>query len=162
MKSLKLGFIVLASTGLLFLGACQDSNKQANSTSETPAKTETTTKSKTATKTEKSHHNESIKGGQVVESGAYHLEFVPEKEETGTHIDFYLLKGENHEPISNAKVTAQVQTPNGTQKTLNLNYDKEGKHYTVLLPEKSAGQYQLKIIATVDGKKVDGRFNFNK
>lgn len=60
-------------------------------------------------------------GGQVVESGAYHMEMVAGKEANATHIDFYLQNGSNHQAISNAKVTGQVQMPNGTQKPSTLN-----------------------------------------
>lgn len=165
MKSLKLGFVVFASTGLLFLGACSNGNQAAESnsgstasTSETAAKTETASKAETS-----ANNNESkSKGGQVVESGKYHLELVPEKEAAGTHMDFYLEKGDNHEAIPNAKVTAQVQLPDGTQKSLNLKYDTEGKHYTALLPGNATGQYQVKVTSDINGQKVDGRFNFNK
>jgi len=169
MKSLKSGLIVLGSVGLLFLGACnsgssnQAASPDSNTASATPAASETKPTDTTA-KTEPSggHSEASGKGGQVVEAGAYHLEFVPEKEAQGTHMDFYVLKGDNHQSVPNAKVTAQVQTPDGGQKSLNLNYDKEGKHYTVLLPVNSPGQYQVKMLVDVDGKKVDGRFNFSK
>ena len=58
----------------------------------------------------------------MIESGSYHLEFVSEPESNGTHMDFYLQKGDNHEAISNAKVTAQVQLPDGTQKSLPLTF----------------------------------------
>ncbi|MBE8965086.1 hypothetical protein IQ277_02155 [Nostocales cyanobacterium LEGE 12452] len=158
MISLRLSLIVIGSVGLLFLGDCSNSNKVA--TNEKSPAISTSTSASPAAKTS-SQHGES-KGGQVVETGAYHLEFVAEKEANGTHIDFYLQRGDNHEAISNAKVKAQVQTPDGRQKTLNLAYDKEGKHYTVLLPEKSSGQYQVKMLVDIDGKKVDGRFSFNK
>jgi hypothetical protein len=99
-------------------------------------------------------------GGQVVESGAYHLEFVSESEETGTHLDLYLQKGDTHEAIPNAKVTALVQSPDGKQQSLNLTYDAEGKHYTVLFPGTTTGQYQVKIAADVSGENVNGRFSF--
>jgi hypothetical protein len=101
-------------------------------------------------------------GGQVVESGAYHLEFVPEKEETGTHLDLYLQRGDTHEAIPNAKVTALVQSPDGKQQSLNLTYDDEGKHYTVLFPGTTTGQYQVKIAADVSGENVNGRFSFQQ
>ncbi len=168
MKSLKSGLIVLGTSGLLFLGACNNgsSNQAANpdsNTTPTAAVLPTPAVSNTTAKTEPSGHSEPHqKGGQVVETGAYHLEFVAEKEAKGTHMDLYVLKGDNHQPVLNAKVKSQVQAPDGSQKTLNLSYDKEGKHYTVLLPGNTAGQYQVKMLVDVDGKKVDGRFNFNK
>lgn len=102
------------------------------------------------------------RGGQVVEQGAYHLELVPEKGKEGVHLDFYLQKGDNHQAIPNSKVTGQIQLPNGTQKNLTFKYDAEGKHYTVLLPEKASGQYQVRIIADVNGQKVNGRFSFKQ
>jgi len=73
-----------------------------------------------------------------------------------------LQKGDNHEAIPNAKVTAQIQLPDGTQKTLDMKYDAEGKHYTVLLPGTAPGQYQVKMSADVNAEKVNGRFSFNK
>ncbi|WP_373529969.1 hypothetical protein [Nostoc sp.] len=161
MISLKSSLIVIGSLGLLFLGACSNSNQPAN-TEKSPAISTSSANSPTSPAAKTSQHKSESKGGQVVETGAYHLEFVPEKEANGTHMDFYLQKGDNHEAISNAKVKAQVQTPDGSQKTLNLTYDQEGKHYTILLPEKSSGQYQVKMLVDVDGKKVDGRFSFNK
>jgi len=87
---------------------------------------------------------------------------VTEKEDNGTHLDFYLQKGGNHEAIPNAKVTAQVQLPDGIQKTLPLTYDAEGKHYAALLAGKAMGQYQVKVTSEIDGEKVDGRFSFNQ
>ncbi|MGL4376531.1 MAG: hypothetical protein ACRCT1_08855, partial [Microcoleaceae cyanobacterium] len=111
---------------------------------------------------EKMEHPKVSKGGQVVESGAYHLEFVAEKENTGTHLDFYLQKGDNHEPVPNAKVTAQVQLPTGKEQTLSLKYDPEGKHYTILFPVKNPGQYPVKMTANINGEKVTGRFTFSQ
>lgn len=164
MKSLKLGFVIFASTGLLFLAACSNGNQAADSSSGSPAPTsETATKTETASKTETSNHGDLHgKNAQVVETGAYHLQFVPEKETSGTHIDVYLQKGDNHEPINNAKVTADVQLPDGKQKTIPLSYDASGKHYTAALTEKATGQYQVKVTADVGGEKVNGRFSFNQ
>ena len=165
MKSLKSGLIVLGSLGLLFLGACGNNNQAADSGSSSPAasSSENTARTETAAKTESSSDAaKPQKGGQVVESGAYHLEFVPEKEDNGTHLDLYLQKGDNHEAIPNAKVTAQVQLPDGSQKNLNLKYDASGKHYTAALPGKAAGQYQVKVTADINGQKADGRFSFNQ
>ncbi len=105
MKSLKLGFVIFASTGLLFLGACSNSNQAAESSSNSPTPiSETTAKTETVAKSDgQTDHSRSSKGGQVVETGKYHLEFVPEKEANKTHLDFYVLKGDNHEIVSNAQ-----------------------------------------------------------
>jgi hypothetical protein len=166
MKPLTLGIIVLASAGLLLLGACSQGAKTSDSASPNAAAPTAETKfpaatTPPATTMAKAHSGEGgkRKGGQVVESGKYHLELVPEQESGGTHLDFYVQKGDNHEAIATAKVIAQVQSPDGKQKTLPFTYDVSGKHYTAPLGEKAAGQYQLKIIATIGSDKVDGRFN---
>jgi len=165
MKFLKLLLISFSSASLIFLGACKNNNQATNSDSSPTAaqSTASTAQQFDIAKTETSSHAaKPLKGGQVVESGLYHLEFVPVQENDGTHLDFYLQKGDNHEAIPNAKVTAQVQLPDGTQKALPLPYDAEGKHYAALLPAKAAGQYQVKITSDMDGQKVDGRFSFNQ
>ncbi|WP_017315868.1 hypothetical protein [Mastigocladopsis repens] len=164
MKSFKSGLIVLGTMGLLFLGACSN-GEQAGNTETSQTTTTSTTQSPASSasvsaKTE-GQHGESH-GGQVVETGAYHLEFVPEKEANVTHMDFYLQRGDNHSAIPNAKVTAQVQSPDGKQQTVPFTYDPKDKHYTGLLSQTATGQYQVKITANVDGQKVDGRFNFNR
>ncbi|MTJ52905.1 copper resistance protein CopC [Anabaena sp. UHCC 0253] len=145
MKSIKFTLVTLGSIGILFLGACNNS--------EPAAKTETVAKT---------DHTKPSKGGQVVEVGKYHLEFVTEPENKGTHLDFYLLSGDKHEIIPNAKVTAQVKTPKGEQKTLNFTYDQEGKHYAADLPESAAGEYQVVVLSDINGEKVNGRFSFNR
>lgn len=184
MKLHKSGLIVLSSiVGLLFLGACSSGTTTSNSNSSPAASnsgatsqpessipvasTSTSTAqpessipiASTSTSTKSDHPS---KGGQVVESGPYHLELVTAKEANGTHIDFYLQTGDNHQPIPNAKVTAQIQMPDGTQKALNLTYDAAGKHYAVLLPGMASGQYQVRMTADINGQKVSGRFNFNR
>lgn len=65
-------------------------------------------------------------------------------------------------PFLTKKVTAQVQSPDGSQRSLPLTYNAVGKHYTALLPGKAAGQYQARVISDISGEKVNGRFNFSQ
>ena len=168
MKLLTSGIIVLASAGLLLLGACSKESTTSDSTSPNAATptAETATPAVTispATTTAKENSTGGkSKGGQVVESGKYHLEFVPEKGSNDTHLDLYLQKGDTHEAVANAKVTADVQLPDGKLKTIPLSYDASGKHYAAVLKEKVTGQYQVKITATIGSEKADGRFNFDR
>jgi hypothetical protein len=161
MRSLTSGIIVLASAGLLMLGACSKGAKTSESTAASPVETTAPATHKLAASEGQSHMTPK-KGGQVVESGKYHLELVPEQEANSTHLDFYLLKGDKHESISNAKVIAQVQSPDGKQKTLPFSYDASGKHYAAAVSEKATGKYQVKITSTVGSEKVDGRFSFDR
>ena len=162
MKPLTSGIIVLASAGLLLLGACSKESKTSDSASNNSTTPTAETASPAATTTAKTDSSKGGKsnGGQVVESGKYHLELVPEKGSNETHLDLYLQKGDTHEAVANAKVTADVQLPDGKLKTLPLSYDASGKHYAAVLKEKVTGQYQVKITATIGNEKADGRFNF--
>jgi FlaG/FlaF family flagellin (archaellin) len=101
------------------------------------------------------------KGGQVVESGKYHLELVPEKSANETHLDLYVQSGDNHQSIANATVSGQLQSPDGQQKAIAFTYDASGKHYAAVAPAK-AGTYQLKVTATIGSEKADARFEFNR
>lgn len=168
MKSCKSCLILAGSVGLLALGACSSGNQTATTqgspaASPAPATSSTTDNTTAAKPAEgKDTHGGAEKGGQVIESGPYHLEFVPEPEADKTHLDFYLLKGDNHEAIPNAKVTAQVQLPDGSQKSLAMKYDANDKHYTAILPGKAAGEYKVAILTDINGEKVNGRFNFKQ
>lgn len=165
MKSLKSGLIVLGSVGLLLLGACSNATQENNSASNTESSTAANT---SKTEADKSHSNikhsdkEHSHGGQVVEVGQYHLELVTEKENNGSHLDLVIERGEKHEAVPNAKVTAEVQQPDGTQKTLDFKYDTQSKAYTASLPRNAAGQYPVKVTADVGGEKVSGRFTINQ
>lgn len=159
MKSLKSSLVILGSVGLLFLGACSKGDQASDTNSSPPSPPVASQPASSAPATAPAT---ATKGAQVVKSGAYYLEFVPEKEATGTHLDLFLQKGEKKEPVPNAKVTAQVQLPNGKQQTLALKYDAEGKHYAVVFPGKDAGSYPVKVTADINGEKVDGRFTFSQ
>lgn len=158
---LKFGVIAFSVLGLLFLGACSSGNQATNSASSPAASAPAATQPSTvaAAKAE-SGDKHGGQGGQVIESGPYHLELVTAKEATGTHIDFLLQKGDNHEPIPNAKVTAQVQLPDGSQKSLPMTYDAGDQHYTAILPSATAGEYKVAILSDISGEKVNARYSF--
>jgi hypothetical protein len=101
-------------------------------------------------------------GRQAVESGPYHLELAVGKEANATHLDLFVQRGDNHQAIPNAKVTAQIQMPNGSQKTLNMKYSASDKNYTAVLPGTSKGIYKVVVLTDINGKKANGRFSFNR
>jgi hypothetical protein len=159
---LKSGIMAFSAIGLLFLGACGSSNQTTTTTNSPMASTPAAQPSTTTSPVAKSSGDHGGQGGQVIESGSYHLELVTAKESTGTHIDFFLQKGDNHEAIPNAKVTAQVQLPDGSQKSLPMTYDAGDKHYTAILPSAAAGEYKVAILSDISGEKVNGRFTFKQ
>lgn len=167
---LKMSVMTISAIGVLLLSACNSGNQATAPTSSPAASVPAETQSPAAASPAAvspaakgdSDEKHGGQGGQVIESGQYHLEFVPEKEATETHIDFFLQKGDNHEPIPNAKVTAQVQLPDGSQKSLSMKYDAIDKHYTVILPGNAAGEYKVAILSDISGEKVNGRFGFKR
>ncbi|NER47205.1 MAG: DUF4426 domain-containing protein [Symploca sp. SIO1A3] len=158
MKSLKASLIVIGTVGLMFLAACGSSTEET----ETATPLETTTETEATKSTAEGHDSTVSQGGQVIESGLYHLELVSLPEDSGVHLDFFLQTGSDHQAIPDAKVTGQVQLPNGEQKSLDFTYDSEGKHYFAVLPEKATGEYKVVIQTDIKGEKVNGRFSFNQ
>ncbi len=158
MKTLKSFLIVAGSAGLLFLGACSSGGNQASAPANSPA----VSNSPAASSSPSANHDADHKagGGIVVESGAYHLELKPEKEGNETHLDLFVQKGDNHEAISNAKVTAQVQLPDGSQQSVPMTYDVGGKHYTGKLPSAAAGEYKVAVQSEIGSEKVNARYTF--
>jgi hypothetical protein len=102
------------------------------------------------------------KGGQVVETQGYHLEFVPKKTAKGMHLDFYLQRSDNHDPIANANVKAEITMPEGKKQTASLKYNAKDKHYTALLETKATGDFKVVMLSDIAGKKVNGRFSFKR
>ena len=149
---------LIAGASLLVLTSCGNGGDQ---TAEVDPGSESM-ESPVAETSEPTADTEAKQGGQVVEVGDYHLELVPEIEAEGTHMDLYLQQGDSHEAIPDAQVTAQVDLPDGTQQSLDMEYDAEGKHYTALLPSDAAGEYKVAVLSDIDGEKVNGRFSFTK
>jgi hypothetical protein len=166
MRSTRLFTVLFTGLTFLTLASCAseqpsagESNPTASASPSSPL-AEATAAPETSAATQSNSHGG--QGGQVIETDEYHLELVTIPEATGTHLDFFLQKGDNHEAISNAKVIAQVQLPDGTQQSLDMSYDTEGKHYAVLLPATATGEYKVIILSDIGGKKVNGRFTFTK
>lgn len=152
----------LVSLEVLLLAACSNPPQSSNpETSPAPEKTASSTDS-VSSKSADNNHPKTSQGGQVIESGSYHLELVPAPEADGIHFDLFLQTGDNHEAISDAKVTAQVQLPDGEQKALEMEYDAEGKHYAAFLPTQASGEYKVAVQTDINGEKVNGRFSFSK
>ena len=158
MKSLKASLIVISTIGLMFLAACGSSTEETETTNPTATTTETESTKSTAER----HDQSASQGGQVVESGPYHLELVSLPEDSGVHLDFFLQTGDNHQAIPDADVKGQVELPNGEKKSLDFTYDAEGKHYAAVLPEKAPGEYKVVVQTDVNGEKVNGRFSFKQ
>lgn len=173
MKSIETSLITLSTVGLLFLGACSSGDKAA--------KTETTTTSSTpatAAKTEpqvvkegekhdessKHKHSEDKDGhsGQVVQSGKYHIELKPDLDKDSIHLDTK-LHGEQDKEITDAKLIAQVQLPDGSNKTLPVLYNTEEKQYTAKLPASATkGDYKVVLQVNVKGEQFNSRFSFKQ
>ena len=107
-------------------------------------------------------HSAPGQGGQVVETGAYHMELVPVPEADGIHLDLYLQTGDTHEPVADATAVAQVQLPDGTQQEIPMEYDAPGEHFFAFIPSQAAGEYKTVIQTDIQGEKVNGRFSFSK
>ncbi|PSB28733.1 hypothetical protein C7B82_12825 [Stenomitos frigidus ULC18] len=171
MMTFKAVAITVASLSVLFLGACSSGSNQASSpspaatTAAEPKPSESaapTSGDKMSSDKMSSNEMHGGHGGQVVEVGDYHLELLLGKESGETHMDVFLQKGETHEAVPNAKVTAQVQAPDGAQKTLAFEYDPAEKHYTAKLPSTAPGTYKVAILSDIKGEKVNGRFSFKQ
>ncbi len=156
-RSLKLGCIAV-SLGLIGLTACgtgEPDSTVLESEMETPTET-------TATPPATTPEKPLTQGVQEIKVGPYHLEFVALPEPGGVQLDFYLQTEETHEAIPGATVTAQVETPTGEQRTLELAYDEPGEHYAAFLPAEVSGEYKVAILTDIQGEKVNGRFAFNR
>jgi hypothetical protein len=158
MKLTSLTFLLAGAVFLL--SSCNSVEKTASAPDSKPTTEQAATANPTTAKPATTEH--AGKGGQVVESGKYHLELVPEKSANETHLDLYVQKGDDHQAISDAKVSGEVQSPDGQSKTVAFTYDAAGKHYAAVFPGKTAGAYQLKVTAAIGGDQADGRFSFDR
>lgn len=166
MKFIQVTLIALGSISLISLAACSPNNPAAKTENiqtdiarNTPAKAE-------EKHTEGDGHNHSKDSkdghsGQVVQVGKYHVEFKPDPDKDAIHLDT-VLHGDNDKQIVDAKLIAQVQLPDGTNKTLPVGYNTEEKQYTATLPMAKAGDYKVVMQVDIKGEKFNSRFNFKK
>ncbi len=155
----------LLLTSLLTLVACGNSETATTSaTADTStAESSTTAPADDATaETAASDHSAATKGGQVVETGAYHMELVPLPEADGIHLDLYLQTGDTHETVADATAVAQIQLPDGSQQEIPMEYDAAGEHFFAFIPSQVTGEYKTVIQTDIQGEKVNGRFSFSK
>jgi len=163
MRSPKLLLIGIVFANIL--AACSNSPTSTSPTTSPSVVTTTEPTPQTVAKTDSKanknpeNHGKPNQGGQVVEAGAYHLELLMVKEENNIHLDFFLQTGDTHAAIPDAKVTAQVQFPDGSQKSYDLAYDAPKQHYATNLPSTASGEYKIVILTDIKGEKVNGRFN---
>jgi hypothetical protein len=177
MKLIKLSIVTLASLSLMTLSACSGSSEASKSTAPDSKPAETTAPDSKAQGNSKegephehkggedhSHGNSGGHGigGQVVETDAYHLEFLSNKAGEGASLDFMIGDSKSHAPVTTAKVTAQIQMPDGTQQSLDMKYDAGAKLYKATLPKASAGEYNVAILSDIEGKKMNSRFSFKQ
>ncbi len=147
--------MVIAGISLLALSGCASGEKKV---AEAPSNLVYTAPAEPAA----GHDTTVNEGGQVIESGAYHIELLPVPEPDVTHLDLFLQRGDNHEAIPDAKVTAEVDLPDGTQQSLEMEYDAQGKHYAAVLSGDAAGDYKVAVLSDIAGEKVNARFNFSR
>ena len=155
----KSSLIFFVALGSLSLTACGNS-EQATNTSDAPETVSTIDEDH-----EHSHHEQydgNAKNAQVIVSGIYHLEFIAESKDDGTNLNFHLENEETHQPITDAKVAAKVQLPNGEEKTLDLQYKTESEQYVAFLPEQANGEYQVTFLTEINGEQVNSSFSFDK
>ena len=152
--------ILFSTLGLMSLVACSGSQTATQSPTQSPATSQPTSIATSSPKAIGS--GVSNQAGMVVEVGPYHFELMPEKKGNETHLDLFLQKGDNHEAIPNAKVTAQVQLPDGTQKSIAMIYDASGKHYAGTLETAATGEYKVAVQSEINGEKANARYTFKQ
>jgi hypothetical protein len=165
LKSLKSLSIASGLIGMIAIAACSSPTPETKPAPPNPLPNATSTskpKDNAASQVNDKASGKANQGGQVVEVGTYHLELVAINEDGGVHIDLFLQNGSDHSPIPDAKVSAQVQLPNGTKKSLDMSYKADGKHYGTFLSETVAGEYKIVILSEIKGEKINGRFAFKR
>ena len=158
----KSGLILFAACGSFSLIACGNSNHANHA----PDSTGTAAVTKDADHNSHDHGHTSIHSdiahAQIIMSGPYHLELIAESKDHGLNLNFHLEYNANQEAIPDATVTAIVQTPDGNEETLDLQYESTGEHYIGSLNTDVMGQFGVTILADLNGEQVDAAFSFER
>ena len=164
--------LLFTGVGVVLLSACSGGNSSTDSTPTTASSPAATTQPATTTppppspaapakspeSAAKPNDSHGGQGGQIIETGVYHLELLTTKTAEGVKLVFLLQQGDAHDAVANAKVTAQVQLPDGNQKMVNFQYDTTDKSYMATLPGTLNGEAKIAILSDINGEKVNGRF----
>jgi hypothetical protein len=140
----------LLTTAMIGLTACTGSQPPVSSSSaaNTPA----------SSPSGHSHSDGNDHGGQTLEVGQYHLGLHTANKGNNILFSFDLQQGKDHTPIPNAKVTAQIRLPDGSQQPLDFKFDPSDKHYKANLATAATGELKVVMLADIGGEKVNGRF----
>jgi hypothetical protein len=161
MKSIETSLVTLSTVGLLFLGACS-SGDQATKTETTTATSTPATVAKTEPQVIKEGEKHDESSNHKHSGGKYHIELKPDLDKDSIHLDTK-LHGEQDKEITDAKLIAQVQLPDGSNKTLPVLYNTEEKQYTAKLPASATkGDYKVVLQVNVKGEKFNSRFSFKQ
>jgi len=171
MKFAKITSIIIASSvSLIYLSACSSNDSVTKIESSLVSQAPSSQPEKIVKEGEKHIETDPHKhagvgkdghSGQVVQVGKYHVEFRPDPDKDTIHLDT-VVHGDKDKQIVDAKLLAQVQLPDGSNKTLPVLYNPEEKQYTAKLPVGGAGDYKVVMQVDANGDKFNARFSFKK
>lgn len=164
MKSLmKLSVLAI---GIAIMTGCSSPSTSTNpqaisaSSSATPSAPQAT-KSDSEKKSGDGHdHKEGANHTEAVKVGDYSMELESHKEGDELHFDFHLHKGKDE--VMGAKVTAQLQMPDGSQKSMEMPFDAKEKAYVAKLENSAAGEYKVAVLTDLKGEKMNARFTIKQ
>jgi hypothetical protein len=177
MQSLiKLSVLVI---GIAIVTGCSSTSVPDNSqaaagngtASSAPAATTAATPAAFETKADDGHDHEKGDGHnhkdgdahshtEPVKMGDYLMELESHKEGNSLHFDFHLHKGKDE--VADAKVTAQLQIPDGSQKSLEMPFSSEEKAYVAKLESAATGEYKVAVLSDLKGEKMNARFTIKQ
>lgn len=156
-QTIKVGLLTLVFGGLLIVQGCKRTNEESTTSAPVTAPNATV---------EQGHAPEQIIGQSsdtgFISMGNYKFKMDPEIGKNGeTHLDLY-VHDQKDQHVSEAQVVVHITASDGHKSTVNLTEDKAEKHYTGKTTLDDMGDYQAVAQVTVNGEKVNPRFNFTR